>query len=188
MEKFKEKEAEERNASGIAPEVTEFDQAMHGIIGRMEEAEKTYHKITQKKKEKDRESADEMRRQSLVTFAETKKRKAGENENGKPPKHTRATRIATMSYLKESAEKMTTMKQLEYDMQQKQLIQHKEEQNNMMRLLQQQFEQQKQERQQQLLQQQQLQAVMLQAQQQQSQMQQQQVQAFMAFMQKLIEK
>ena len=62
--KFKEKEAEERIASGIAPEVTEFDQAMHDIIGRMEEAKKTYHKITQEKKEKeekDRESADEIR-------------------------------------------------------------------------------------------------------------------------------
>ena len=45
--KIKENEAEERNASGIAPEGTEFDQAMHDIIGRMEEAEKTYHKITQ---------------------------------------------------------------------------------------------------------------------------------------------
>ena len=106
--KCKEKEAEERNASGIAPEVTEFDQAMHDIIRRIEEAKKTYHKITQEKREKeekDRESADEMRRQSLETFAETKKRKAGENENGKPPKRTRATGIATMSYLKESAEK-----------------------------------------------------------------------------------
>ena len=37
--KIKEKEAEEQQASGIAPEVTEFGQAIHDIIRKMEEAE-----------------------------------------------------------------------------------------------------------------------------------------------------
>ena len=194
--RFNEKEREEAKASGISPEESEIDQAMQEIIEKMNEAEQSYHKISEEKKdkeEKDKKSADEMRRRSLETFAETRKRKELNDSNEDKPKkakRSRSTGAETMAYLKKNADEMKDMKERKLELLAQQQQQQSTQQQNsasnqqaMLLLMQQQFEHQKQQQQQALLQQQQMQL----QHQQQAQMQQQMLQAFLASMQKLFE-
>ena len=60
-----------------------------------------------KKLEKDKKTAEEMRLQSLETFSETRKRKAensDEDDENPKPKKTRRSDSATLLYLREKAQ------------------------------------------------------------------------------------
>ena len=88
MEKIhKAKVAQEERSSGISPEESEVDRAMEDIIQLFEEHDRENKKFSDKKKKNAEEGvakAEEMRRQSLETFKETKKRKESDDES--PPK------------------------------------------------------------------------------------------------------
>ena len=134
-----------------------------------------YDKMTEEKKdkdEKDKNSAEEMRRRSLETFKETRKINSEDKEycdNGK--KRPRSTGSEMLVYLRENAENMKEVREKEIALKEKQLDQQAaqnismtENQQGMFLLMQQQMKQQKQSQQQQ-----QLQQAMLQTQKQQSQ-------------------
>ena len=101
----------EENGSGIAPpEFTPVENAIEDIIERELEMEILYCKEDDEKNrkiEKDKKTAEEMRLQSLETFSETRKRKAEnseeDDENAKPKK-TRQSGAATLMYLQEKAQ------------------------------------------------------------------------------------
>ena len=52
VKKYKKKESEELCASGISPEHTELDDAIHNAIQRFDEADKLHKQATKHKKEK----------------------------------------------------------------------------------------------------------------------------------------
>ena len=86
----------EENASGIAPpDLTPVEEALEDIIEReleMEIIQSQEDDEKGKKLEKDKTTAEEMRLQSLETFAETKKRKAENSEEDDESSKARKTR------------------------------------------------------------------------------------------------
>ena len=105
--KHKQKQRAELLASGIAPEETEIDTALEEALSRMNDAEVQYDKITEEKKEnqnKEKADAEEMRRQSLETFVDTKKRKEADGEGSKS-KRSRSSGSEIMTFLQESSYK-----------------------------------------------------------------------------------
>ena len=109
--KFQDKMKAEENESGIAPpELAPVENAIEDIIERELEMEILHGEEDDEKNrkiEKDKKTAEEMRLQSLETFSETRKRKAEnseeEDENAKPKK-TRRSGAATPMYLQEKAQ------------------------------------------------------------------------------------
>ena len=103
---FKGKMAEEERASGIEPpEPTELDQAIQDIIERSEEAQDEMAKGDERREkaaEKEKETAESVRKRSMERLAETRQRESPENGS-------RKRRINgdhdPMEYLKEKNEK-----------------------------------------------------------------------------------
>ena len=74
--KYKQKQREEERASGIETDETEIDKAIRDIIGQFDEGKQAFKTASEEKiklVEEESSKAQEMRRQSLETFAETKK-------------------------------------------------------------------------------------------------------------------
>lgn len=105
LEKEKQKETkEEEKASGIAAVHTPFDDSMADIIERFRERDCEDRQQDAEKMEKvDEETAKavKMRKSSMETFAQGKKRK-GEQEQ---KKCKRSTGTETVAYLREKAER-----------------------------------------------------------------------------------
>ena len=106
--KHKRKLSDEEKAAGISPEDSEIDKAMEGIIAQFEEADHFNEQLTTEKKQKEEaevEKAMEMRRCSMETFKETKKRN-GDAENNEPStkKKKRTGGWDIMRYLREKGE------------------------------------------------------------------------------------
>ena len=81
------KNRNEVNATGIAPdEPTDLDKALDEIVAKFEEIELSTLKDkdeNNKKAEKERETATEMRLQCMETFSDTRKRKFEETKESK---------------------------------------------------------------------------------------------------------
>ena len=74
--KYKQKQREEERASGIETDKTEIDKAIRDIIEQFDEGKQAFKRASEEKiklVEEESSKAQEMRRQSLETFAETKK-------------------------------------------------------------------------------------------------------------------
>ena len=102
VDNFKRKNREEEKASGISPEESEVDTALSDIVERFEQAEEEHISETSEKKAKiamDMEKAQEMRKRSLETFAETNER----NLDIETPKRSRNNGTDTIAYLKEKS-------------------------------------------------------------------------------------
>ena len=125
----------EENGSGIAPpEFTPVENAIEDIIERELETEILYGKEDDEKNrkiEKDKKTAEEMRLQSLETFSETRKRKAEnseeDDENAKPKKK-RQSGAATLMYLQEKAQMDMEFKKEELQLKKKEQAKQFEEQ------------------------------------------------------------
>ena len=109
--KFQDKMKAEETGSGIAPpELTPVENAIEDIIERELEMEILHGEEDDeknKKLEKDKKTAEEMRLQSLETFSETRKRKAensDEDDQNPKPKKTRRSGSPTLLYLREKAQ------------------------------------------------------------------------------------
>ena len=99
----KKKVREEEKASGIAPLHTSFDESMAAIIQHFRETDaEDQQQDAEKRGKADEETAKavEMRKSSMETFAQSKKRK-GEQEQ---KKSKRFTGTETVAYLREKAE------------------------------------------------------------------------------------
>ena len=100
---FKRKMAEELRASGISPEHTELDDAMESILDMAEAAQENMAMQDEKKRnvdEKERETAEGVRKRSMERLSETKERECVESGK-KKRKHTDTTMV---EYLREKNE------------------------------------------------------------------------------------
>lgn len=87
--KQKKRQREVENGTGISPEDLELDLALEEIIEKWEAAEQEFqidYQNKAKKLEKDKKTAEEMRKMSMETFGASKKRKA---EPDKSPEEKR---------------------------------------------------------------------------------------------------
>ena len=161
--KFKNKMAEEEQASGISPEMTETDKLLEQIVEQFEESERDAGEQSEKNdqnKENERKKAEEMRNRSMEKLGETQKRKATAEDGQQITPRKRSSGSETLVYLREKAER-------EFELRQEELEVKKKEQSaqlQMFQYMQQQLQQQQQQQQQQMqvqIQQQQLQNQML---------------------------
>ena len=190
--KAKKRKREIENGTGISPEDSELDVALEEIIEKWEAAEQEFQLDNQskaKKLEKDKETAEEMRKMSMETLAASKKRKSDSDESaGEKRCKKRRGGSDTVQFLKEHSEMEFQFKREELDAkktEQSLLIEQQKQQQQMMISMFQQ--QQQQQNQQQQLQQQQMQQQLQQMQTMFMETQKQQAQLMATLVQKMSE-
>lgn len=120
--KFKKREREEINASGInTDEPSEFDSAMEEAVALFESQEDKREKEKSVKQD-DRNKAEDVRLVALETARETAKRKADLGLDS-----CRAKKATTMDYLREKADKEIQYKKMELEYKTKELEVRKQE-------------------------------------------------------------
>ena len=159
--KARKRKREIENGTGISPEDSELDLALEEIIEKWEAAEQQFQLDNQnkvKKVEKDKETAEEMRKMSIETLGASKKRKSEQDESAEEKRcKKRRGGSDTVQFLKEHSEMEFQFKREELEAkksEQSLLTEQQKQQQQMISMFQQQLQQQNQ---QQLLQQQQMQ-------------------------------
>ena len=112
MAKYKQKNEDELNASGVSREHTLLDEALEEISEKMEGANKLHKQTTQqntKNVQQDALKAQETRQLALETLVETTKRNS-EESTSETKKKARSTGSETLAYLREKAEKEQELK------------------------------------------------------------------------------
>ena len=127
----KKKVREEEKASGIAPLHTSFDESMAAIIQHFRETDaEDQQQDAEKRGKADEETAKavEMRKSSMETFAQSKKRK-GEQEQ---KKSKRFAGTETVAYLREKAELDASLKREELQLRRAELDEKEVQQEGLM--------------------------------------------------------
>ncbi|XP_065063939.1 calponin homology domain-containing protein DDB_G0272472-like [Rhopilema esculentum] len=118
---FKRKMAEEERASGISPpEPTELEQAVQDIIERGTEAQAVMLRVGGKVDEKEKETAESIRKRSMERLAETRERES--QEGGKKRKKTvwdKDTEV--MHYMREKTEREAELKREEFELRRREI-------------------------------------------------------------------
>ena len=114
--RYKEKEMEEIRASGISAEQDEVDVLLDEITEREKAAEENREDVN-RKKENDKVTAEEMRKQAMERMSQTKKRKSQE-DNGGDMKDRRKRRSGSdaVVFLKEKCEREMALCEKEIEM------------------------------------------------------------------------
>ena len=139
-EKHKAKQRNELKATGISPEINELDKALDDLLERVA-SNVSHEKVTEEKKTndvKEKSTGEEVRRRSLETFAETRKRNLEENpasSTSSLKKRSRSTGSDVVTYLKE----MRSQKERETELKEKQMENMSKAQQDLTNLLQQQI-------------------------------------------------
>ncbi|XP_046855416.1 vicilin-like seed storage protein At2g18540 [Xenia sp. Carnegie-2017] len=120
VKEFKQKESMEERASGIDVEYTERDRAMVDILERMNECEMT-PEMKKEKENKEKESAEEMRRKAIEKFGETRRRRNEEKEELASPERKRRRNYDVMELMKTSIETKKKEKEQERELREKEL-------------------------------------------------------------------
>ena len=178
--KAKKRKREIENGTGISPEDSELDLALEEIIEKWEAADQEFQLDNQsqaKKLEKDKETAEEMRRMSMETLGASKKRKSDPYESAEEKRcKKRRGGSDTVQFLKEHSELEFRFKREELEVkksEQSLLTKQQKQQQQMIFMFQQQLQQQNQQQlQQQQMQQQlqQMQTMFMESQKQQAQL------------------
>ena len=114
--RYKEKEREETRASGISPEPDELDVLLEEITEREKAAEENREDVN-RKKENDKVTAEEMRKQAMERMSQTKKRK-NQEDNGGDMRDRRKRRSGNdaVEFLKEKCEREMALREKEIEM------------------------------------------------------------------------
>ncbi|CAH3117564.1 unnamed protein product [Porites lobata] len=189
--KAKKRKREIENGTGISPEDSELDLALEEIIEKWEAADQEFQLDNQgkaKKLEKDKETAEEMRRMSMETLGASKKRKSDPDESAEEKRcKKRRGGSDTVQFLKEHSEMEFRFKREELEAkksEQSLLTEQQKQQQQMISMFQQQLQQQNQQQQ---LQQQQMQQQLQQMQTMFMESQKQQAQLMATLFQKMSE-
>ena len=117
---FKRKMAMEERASGISPQMTEVDQAIETIIGLAESAKEELAKAEGEKnqvKEKEKETAEGVRKRAMERLGETKDRENG----GRVKKRRVYSGVETIALLHDKGEMEVKLRQQEIDLKKREL-------------------------------------------------------------------
>ena len=142
--KHKAKIRQEENASGIACEETELDQALEEIIDKEKLADEKSSEAKKKEKE-EKAAAEEHRQSAMERLGQTKRRNADSETDGAPAKKSRRSSSDVVEYLREKYERESDQRKEEMElrkMEQQASVELQQQQNDMMRLFMQQQQQQ----------------------------------------------
>lgn len=142
--KHKAKIRQEENASGIACEETELDQALEEIIDKEKLADEKSSEAKKKEKE-EKAAAEEHRQSAMERLGQTKRRNADSETDGAQAKKSRRSSSDVVEYLREKYERESDQRKEEMElrkMEQQASKELQQQQNDMMRLFMQQQQQQ----------------------------------------------
>ena len=142
--KHKAKIRQEENASGIACEETELDQALEEIIDKEKLADEKSSEAKKKEKE-EKAAAEEHRQSAMERLGQTKRRNADSETDGAQAKKSRRSSSDVVEYLREKYERESDQRKEEMElrkMEQQASVELQQQQNDMMRLFMQQQQQQ----------------------------------------------
>ena len=142
--KHKAKIRQEENASGIACEETELDQALEEIIDKEKLADEKSSEAKKKEKE-EKAAAEEHRQSAMERLGQTKRRNAGSETDGAQAKKSRRSSSDVVEYLREKYQRESDQRKEEMElrkMEQQASVELQQQQNDMMRLFMQQQQQQ----------------------------------------------
>ena len=145
--KHKAKIRQEENASGIACEETELDQALEEIIDKEKLADEKSSEAKKKEKEEKEEkaAAEEHRQSAMERLGQTKRRNADSETDGAQAKKSRRSSSDVVEYLREKYQRESDQRKEEMElrkMEQQASVELQQQQNDMMRLFMQQQQQQ----------------------------------------------
>ena len=141
--KHKAKIRQEENASGIACEETELDQALEEIIDKEKLADEKSSEAKKKEKE-EKAAAEEHRQSAMERLGQTKRRNADSETDGAQAKKSRSS-SDVVEYLREKYQRESDQRKEEMElrkMEQQASVELQQQQNDMMRLFMQQQQQQ----------------------------------------------
>ena len=143
-QKLRKKLKDEQKASGIDTEMSETENAIEELLEKEEAAESMDvdgRKRQSEQKERDKENAEDMRRQAMERMGQTQKRKSdlGENENNKKK---RSSGSDTLLYLRERNELLQETRKEELALRKQELELQEKKQEDFMKLIVQQQQQQ----------------------------------------------
>ena len=142
--KHKAKIRQEENASGIACEETELDQALEEIIDKEKLADEKSSEAKKKEKE-EKAAAEEHRQSAMERLGQTKRRNADSETDGAQAKKSRRSSSDVVEYLREKYQRESDQRKEEMElrkMEQQASMELQQQQNDMMRLFMQQQQQQ----------------------------------------------
>ena len=142
--KHKAKIRQEENASGIACEETELDQALEEIIDKEKLADEKSSEAKKKEKE-EKAAAEEHRQSAMERLGQTKRRNADSETDGAQAKKSRRSSSDVVEYLREKYQRESDQRKEEMElrkMEQQASVELQQQQNDMMRLFMQQQQQQ----------------------------------------------
>ena len=137
--KHKAKIRQEENASGIACEETELDQALEEIIDKEKLADEKSSEAKKKEKE-EKAAAEEHRQSAMERLGQTKRRNADSETDGAQAKKSDVVEYLREKYQRESDQRKEEMELRK--MEQQASVELQQQQNDMMRLFMQQQQQQ----------------------------------------------
>ncbi|XP_028390651.1 uncharacterized protein LOC114515568 [Dendronephthya gigantea] len=121
-QKLKKKLREEEEASGIDTEMTEVEDALEDIIEIEDASTKQVEYesgVKMKEMDKEKQSAEDVRRKAMEKLGETQKRKGTDKENEGQPKKRRSNGGDTLLFLREKNVMQAEMKKEEMELQRK---------------------------------------------------------------------
>ena len=139
VERFKRKDNEERQASGISPDESELDEALYTIIELMDDAEQQFDKENHEKQQKienDQKQAEELRVKAMETFGESRKRSEGGEAKSRKKRNTGGE---TLQYLQRKSEQEYELRKAELEIKKKEMEDKREVDMSLHKQNQQQF-------------------------------------------------
>ena len=141
--KHKAKIRQEENASGIACEETELDQALEEIIDKEKLADEKSSEAKKKEKE-EKAAAEEHRQSAMERLGQTKRRNADSETDGAQAKKSRRSSSDVVEYLREKYQRESDQRKEEMElrkMEQQASVELQQQQNDMRLFMQQQQQQ-----------------------------------------------
>lgn len=135
QKRFKDKMRDEERATGISPEESELDTLLEEITDKEKVAEESRdNEPNRKKVETDKKTAEEMRKEAMERFGETKKRSEEEgSEETKTKKRKRRTGNEAVEFLREKGENEHRLRQEELALKRDQLAQENARQDQLIK-------------------------------------------------------
>ena len=113
---------EQESSSGtVPPDLSDIELAIQEIIEKMQDVSLHASDSDSSKQEAEKNAVEEIRRQSLETFAETRKRTVSEDDDESPKCVKRRGGSETISFLKEKTERDHDLRQQEINLKEKEL-------------------------------------------------------------------
>ena len=126
---FRKKMRDEEKGSGIVPpELTQNELALQEIIEKTDEYARNFSENDNSKQDAEKKKAEEMRKMSMETYCETRKRSSsGDDEESPKSKRSRSSGSETIAFLKSKADQDNELRKSELELKRSEIDLQKEQ-------------------------------------------------------------